>query len=435
MKGLLLLCLLSGGATGLLRGQSTFDTIGLTALRAQDPTLTGSGVIIMQVESAPAPLQFEVNPNAPGQPGKLFAFRSTFGLSGTFPNHVGSESGHSDTVAEDLYGASTGVAPGLRLVANYETNYFYSNLILLREPTRAVVFNQSFEFGPHNASQDQAYDNYISQFHTVVLSGIGNGGAILSPADCYNGIGVAAYGGSSSTGPTADGRCKPDITAPGPVTSFSTPLVSGAAAILIQAGRRLGVDSAAAVDSRTIKALLLTGAVKPSGWTQSTTSPLDPNFGAGLLNIDNSYNELIAGRHPPSALALSRIGHPPLTTGPSIAADRGWDSRAITSTSTEAAVNHYRITTTDTGALIATLVWNRPFASPRINQLSIFVYDSTGTLLASSQSTVDNVQHIYLPSLSAGTYDIEVVKHLGPPGASGVVTPRDAYALAWDFGR
>ena len=62
-------------------------------------------------------------------------------------------------------------------------------------------------------------------------------------------------------------------------------------------------------------------------------------------------------------------------------------------------------------------------------------YDSSGNLLASSISTLDNVQELYLTGLAAGTYEIEVVKATSRYGAPGNIRPADIYALAWDFGR
>lgn len=430
MKRLLLLCALCSSAAGLARGQSTLDTIGVTALEAQDPTLTGSGVIAAQVEGGTNPLQFEVNPESPDQPVKLFGYRSTTGGSGTFPNTVGIESSHADQVGQNFYAQFGGVAPGLRHVANDEVQYFYHSVIEASEPATARVINQSFGFGPHDAAQDQAYDDYIARYHPVVLTAVGNGGPVLSPSDCYNGLGVAAYGGTSSTGPTADGRCKPDITAPAGATSFSTPLVSGAAAILVQAGRRQGANAAAAADSRTVKALLLNGAVKPSGWTNTPMAPLDPTYGAGVLNVFNSYQDLAGGRNEPVLAGLTRdAAHPPLTGGAAGNAERGWDYRSIKSGGSELGVNHYRVATSGSGALVCTLVWNKGYRESRINRLALYIYDAAGNELASSVSTVDNVQHVYLTGLGAGTYEIEVVKTAG--GVSG----RETYALAWDFER
>ena len=147
------------------------------------------------------------------------------------------------------------------------------------------VVNQSFVFFEPDGSQatasdqqaiDSAYDNYAAQYNTLFFSGAGNGtpARVNPPATCYNGIGVGVSDGSSSVGPTIDnGRGKPDIIAPGDATSFSTPHVAGAAAVLLQAALRGdgGSDTNSAADMRTLKALLLNGAVKPADWTNSNT--------------------------------------------------------------------------------------------------------------------------------------------------------------------
>jgi hypothetical protein len=412
----------------------TMATIGVTALLAQDPTITGSGVDAVQGEATGGPGQFEVNPNRPAQPVSLFTWHSSSGSSGTFPNSVGSESDHADFVSQSFYSSTTGVAPGLSHVTNYEMNDFYSSVIQRQVALTAPVVNQSFVFGTHDALVDLTYDDYIARYHSVIASAVGNGGPIYTPADCYNGLGVGAYGGQSSTGPTADGRCKPDITAPSNVTSFSTPLVTGAAALLIQAGSRAGADATVAVDSRTVKALLLTGAVKPSGWTHTAAAPLDHKYGAGVVNVFNSWTDLAAGRIPPVATGLAR-NHLPLTNGTAVAAPRGWDYRTFVSSPSEHGVSHYRFTTSATGALIATLVWNRQERRIKINRLYLYLYDSTGHLLASSTSIVDNVQHLYVASLPPATYELEVLKVAGPIGASGIVSTSETYALAWDFER
>src|SRR5262249_1545219 len=146
---------------------------------------------------------------------------------------------------------------------------------------------------------------YAARYGTLFITGAGNSGSVSSPATCYNGMGVAAYGGNSSIGPTSDGRSKPDITAPASLTSFSTPQVSGAAAVLLQAANRndAGAGTAAdAGDARTLKALLMNGAEKPSDWAHTATAPLDARYGAGVLNLWNSYRQLRGGKQ---AFAIS----------------------------------------------------------------------------------------------------------------------------------
>ena len=52
-------------------------------------------------------------------------------------------------------------------------------------------------------------------------------------------------------------------------------------------------------------------------------------------------------------------------------------------------------------------------------------------MVASSISRVDNVEHIYVPQLPAGRYDLEVLKHGG--GSTNFTTAAETYALAFEF--
>src|SRR5206468_8999465 len=100
-----------------------------------------------------------------------------------------------------------------------------------------------------------------------------------------------------NTGPT--GRVKPDLVAPLGAVSFATPLVSSAATLLVQVASTapLNADPFAA-KPQTIKAVLMAGATKAEfpTWSHTTTVPLDPVYGAGELNVDNSHRVLTAGR-------------------------------------------------------------------------------------------------------------------------------------------
>lgn len=439
----------------LVFGQSTLDQIGVTQLRALDPTLTGTGVYVAQPEattviSGTDQNDFEVNPAAVGQNQSLFTYINSSGSTATvFPNSIGSESGHGDAVGSNFYGSSSGVAPGVSHVDNYDANYFYSNIIeppILGIPPSipAKIVNQSFIFGGQDLTVDQNYDNYVARYNTIFVSGIGNGGAVNSPATSYNGIGVAAYGGASSVGPTTDGRSKPDITAPAGATSFSTPLVAGAAAILVEASLRgdagTGTTSNAA-DSRTIKALLLNGATKPADWTHTVTAPLDARYGSGIVNVYNSYLELRAGEYGFNASTTGTTGSthlPPSNVTASITSLAGWDFNTIArprGNLTTDVTNHYFFDlSSNLGSeyqLTSTLVWNRNLNQTSINNLDLYLYNVdtlTSTLLSSSESTVDNVEQIFVSGLAPGRYDLEVFK-----SSLGAVTGRETYALAFNF--
>src|SRR5262249_36793801 len=158
------------------------------------------------------------------------------------------------------------------------------------------------------------------------------------PSTGYNGMSVGALGGPSSTGPTPDnGRAKPDLVAPAGFTSFSTPLVAGCAAILLQAGARGdgGPGTATeASDARTVQALLLNGAEKPEDWVQVNGAPLDFRYGAGVLNVFNAYQQLQAGKQPFTAATTNTVGEahlPPANAG-TVPGLRGWDFNTISST-------------------------------------------------------------------------------------------------------
>jgi hypothetical protein len=419
---------------------SDLDTIGVTALRQFDPALVGTGVHVAQPEAGSP--YWQVNPAAVGQPESLFTWIAQGGTATSFPNSLGFESGHANQVGGFFYGGFGGVAPAVAHVDSYEAQFFYTNFVVAQNAIPARIVNQSFIFLAETATVELVYDHYADMFGTLFVSGIGNGGPVSAPATCYNGIGVAAFGGLSSIGPTLDGRSKPDIAAPAIATSYSTPLVAGAAAILRQAAQRndAGPDTAsAASDPRTIKALLLNGARKTPGWTHTQTSPLDPNFGAGLLDAYASYGQLRAGKQGPASTTTFLIGGPhlPPASATYTRLRRGWDFNTISASVTRDAVNHYCFEVTAAAprefTFSGTVTWHRHSGETMINDLNLFLYNTDSNLLvASSESLVDNVEHICATNLPPGRYNLQVFKRGGPPLST--VSSEETYALAFEFG-
>jgi len=422
------------------------DTIGATLLWQLDPALKGASVSVAQVEApgTAVPPDFEVSPDAVGQPASLFTWISDLGSANSFPNSVGGVSAHANLVGGNFFGLTTSPAPQVSHVDNYDANYFVNNFIL--DPTQpsipARVANQSWIDPGQEATLDPPYDNYAARYGTIFCSGVGNGGNVATPGTCYNGLGVGVYGSSSAVGPTPDGRCKPDLVAPdvaqapSSANSYSIPYVAGAAAVLIQAANRGdGGANTNAADLRTIKALLLNGAVKPADWTNSTTSPLDLRYGAGILNLFNSWNQLKGGRHSwiETSSNSPETPHPPGANPNNEPVLTGWDYNSITNGGSGPnqldQVNHYYFLVTNASTLTATLVWNRQQSMTSINDLNLFVYDtSTSNLVASSVSSVDNVEQIFLTTLPAGRYDLQVQKAVSPR-----VSRAETYALAFEF--
>lgn len=444
---LLVAGLFLSATTSHIRGNN-LEIIGIELLRTVDPSLQGAGVHVAHVESnlGGSPPAFEVNPSAVGQPASLFTYISGTGTATAYPNSVGFDSWHAIAVGNLFYGTTNGVAPMLSHVDNYEAGHFYQTFIStpLRPSIPARIVNQSFVLTSiQQQTVDQQYDNYAGQRNVLFVSGVGNGavtgngGFVNAPATCYNGIGVGAKDGPSSFGPTLDnGRSKPDLIAPGTATSWSTPLVSGGAAVLMQAGGRGdgGPATNDATDIRTIKALLLNGAIKPTNWSHTSTRPLDTNYGAGVLNVFNSYSQLTGGKQ--SFIESTTHSNDDLqllgTNLNNIASLSGWDLANINSTVSQARVNHYYFELTNVASggytVTATLAWNRRLNESDVNDLNLFLYDLSGNLVAASTSSVDNVEHLYLPQVPPGRYDLQVWKR-GGSGNSGTET----YALAFEM--
>ncbi|MDB6066173.1 MAG: Fibronectin type domain protein [Pedosphaera sp.] len=422
---------------------STFDTIGLTLLRNVTLGLDGTDIPVAQVEAnTPA---WQVNPAANGVALAMtpFTYYASNATTIVFPNPIGAESVHGDHVAAVFYGLPGGVLTNVPQVDNYEAGYFFFTVVPWLVPVSDPVVNQSFNVTGITAMQQQIYDtyydNYAAQAGTLFVSAVGNGGPVNPPSTCYNGIAVGAYNGATSTGPTPDNaRAKPDISAPADATSFSTPLVSGAAALLIQAGTRGdgGSDLNAATDIRTIKALLLNGAVKPADWSAPSPSPLDPVYGAGVLNIFNSYKQLTGGKRGFTVSTTVPLGaaHPPAAATGTVSVLSGWDFNNTTSTATNDGINHYYFNLTNAagqGAFTGTmtLAWNRQPGKSYPNNLDLFLYNTTsGALVGVSTSRVDNVEHIYISQLPQGRYDLQVLKHGGLS-----VSATETYALAFEY--
>src|SRR5438034_5068455 len=182
------------------------DPVGVTFLRSLDGSLTGSGVSVIQAEAPVSGTAWEVSPSAVGLPSSLFTWISGTATNvGIFTNSSGTESFHADEVGNDFYGSGGGVAPGLAHIDNYEAGHFYNSRVQLLTAISGKIVNQSFIFAGPTTTYDQNYDNYAARWGTLFVSGAGNSGPPSAPATCYNGLAVAAYGGSSSTGPTADG--------------------------------------------------------------------------------------------------------------------------------------------------------------------------------------------------------------------------------------
>ena len=438
-------------ALGRVARASNLDTIGVTSLRAVTTNLNGAGITVGQAEAGyESATNWQDDPGVADQPANRFTFfygtppYVLVSSANTYPNALGGPSGHANGVAGIFFGLTGGVATNVAHVNDYEANTFINHYVNLGNTIPERIVNQSFTYGTNDVSVDQIYDNYAAQNGVLFVTGAGFAGQpVYSPATCYNGIGVGTAAYDTPPGPTPDGRSKPDLIAPDySETSYTTPQVAGAAALLMQAGLRGDGGSATnlAVDLRTLKALLLNGAVKQAGWTNSSATPLHPRYGAGMLNVLNSYYQLTGGKRSyiVSASVTVNSPHPPTGAAGAVSVLNGWDFNTNSSGKFPTqfdTVNHYYFDVTNSapGAKFiatATLAWNRQSGQTAINNLNLFLYNTANSnLVLCSTSVVDNVEHIYVSNLAQGRYDLQVWK----AGGSGIVSAAEPYALVFAF--
>jgi len=437
---------------------ANLDTIGLTELLARQPSLDGSGLTVAQVEAPTSVTQdpvtgvitnetYQPNPASAGQAASKFSYYDATNPAFNNPGDFSSSqnSGHANTVANGYYDVTTGVATDVDEILVFSANTFANNYLFQGIDINASIINQSFIFGEFSEPIDQAYDNYAALYDTLFVNGLNNGSttAIPSPATMFNGISVGRIDLIHSLGPT-DGRSKPDVIAPGTATSFATPYVSGSAAVLIEAANleHGGIGTAAdASDIRTVKALILNGAVKDEIWSNTETQPLDSRRGAGILNINNSHLQLEGGQHSSIESVNQAIAstYPPSGTLPTnnIASNIGWNYATITNASNGPNQNTDRIdnyyfdipSTSLLSDVTASLVWLRQTSQSNVNNLDLILYNAdTGDVVEQSISTVDNIEHIHIENLISGRYMLQVIKR-----TTNRVSISEDYALAFNF--
>jgi len=367
---------------------------------------------------------------------------------------------------------------------SYEFWHFLTNNIFPHSPPDADIVTASFG----TQFEDwwtRGIESMVEQYGLIVVAGIGNGSNVYDPL-LYPGAGANVIGvgvvnsvkteslatnlahfslpfpGHSSLGPTADGRCKPDIVAPGNClaadtndpnryeptgnwSSFSTPIVAGTIGLLVQKAKEdPNLSPAIALEGGNcvIKAILLNSAKKLPYWHKGQLqkdddheAPLDYIQGAGMVNALGAYKHLIAG--------LTKPGDVPTT---------GWDNNQLQSyglltEKSKNLQNIYKITLTEPADkfITATAVWNKhynsvyPFepmpdkdADLRLELWAIDPNDPTNDyLLDYSDSRVDNVEHIYAQGDANYTnYELVVIfSNIDDPNQ---IPTAERYGLAWN---
>jgi hypothetical protein len=464
---------------------------GIYGLRDADATLNGAGVKIALIcrsmtYNTDGEPQYDYRPNIEHDcfAGKQISFVDDSGQQpGISP--------HSTAICSILFGQDAdgyypqvgpfkfeGIAPAAEADV-YEFWYFLFNNVLCGVPPDADVVTASMG----SQSEDwwtRGIESLVEQYGLVIVAGIGNGldadDPLLYPGASANVIGVGvvdsvdsddpavnlsrlalAYPDHSSFGPTADGRCKPDLVAPGNClaananepngyeatgswSSFSTPIVAGTVGLLVQkAARDPNLSSALSIrgGNCVIKSILMNSATKLPYWHKGrlTTdddhqAPLDCVQGAGMLNATGAFRHLTAGENNP--------GDVPTT---------GWDMGHLDENRPASNVYTINLEKPADKLITITTAWNKhydsnyPFeAMPEEDtnlRLELWAVNANDPnkdyLLDYSDSSTDNVEHIHCRADANYTnYEIVVshAKAVDPNRAGQLQT----YGLAWNVG-
>ena len=400
--------------------QAWLDDVGYTELinRYGGAITNGAGVNAMVAE-------------APDGGGDYFPDTSSSNFSGkTLIDGTGTSTGlnsHTNSVSTNFFGNTTSIARDITNVTLYDANDYINRGLGVASGNDP--FGDSFDVGNHsyigNGLTDaeatdilQRFDFVINRDNTVMVVGANNSndGTASTPdllAPSYNAITVGLTNGEHSRGATTfygSGRFKPQLVAPhgtntaNSFTSFSTPMVTGAAALL-----RGQATSSNAEQNEVIKSLLFAGATKDkfADWDRTSTRPIDEIFGFGELNVLNSYEMLIGGEFNGE------------TANPATASDLlGWDYGNFNGSDDL----FYEFELTSISDLSAALTWNIDVvdtdatsgfsASTTLANLDLSLFDSSGSFLGlladESIGTDDNIEHLYTENLGPGTYTLRV---------------------------
>lgn len=448
------------------------DDIGYTQLKSEQGVNIpdGSGVPVTHAESATSfvgnnPVYLPDSSNSEFS-GKAITAKS--GLdAGTF-------SAHATGVGRTFYGSTSSIAPGINLVDAFWADDWLQDGFLRLWGMKPLV--SSSRITNHSWVGDagvSANSDLLRRMDWVVATdefiqcvGIKNNASANSPlmSSAYNVIAVGKSDGLNGFG-TADididyvpGRTRPELVAPKSTSSSATPVVAASAALLMEYGQNnpgLSTDPAETSTSNrngdtiyntgrseVIKAILMAGADRSTANTSAaditdyriasanqTTNGLDSRFGAGQVNIYNSFQIVQAGeQNSDEDIGAGNIGTEGFDYDPSFGGSGGSNSTA----------SYYFSTGTNQAMLSATLAWNIYIdggngpdfsGSAELYDLDLFLYDITGSqiLLESSLSALDNTETIWAPLAAGKDYLLQVVPK------SGQGTFNWDYALAWQM--
>ena len=359
---------------------------------------------------------------------------------------------HATSVGRLFYGRERSIAPGITEIHNYEATNWLVRVLRAGQPRLPKapgcrIVNHSWIAQTQSSvlnSDILRRTDWLSE-HTPLLEvvGIGNENTnrpLLGSA--YNVISVGRTDGHHGLGTVAvdtvydAGRAQPLIVAPMSTVSAAVPVVAAAAAVLIDLARQINAPD----NNDVIKAVLMAGAdrrtdngtgaeiedyrVTPEN---RTDNGLDRRYGAGQVNIANSYAIIAAGQHHGLEKSASkRNGVAP--TGFDDVAHFGGAHSAPRELDyhIDAVAPHHK--------LAAALVWDLDVEPARaggawrtgLHNLDLSLYDESRQRdVIDSASLGQNTENIYTDLIPGHRYRLRVTTAADEPAFDG------RYAIAW----
>ena len=407
---------------------------------------TGAGVKVMQVEAGET--AYAPNTTSTQFAGKTFRFPCTASIS---------PSGHATWVGSLFYGAGS-MAPGIRTITSYGFSDWIKSLfhpLVSVPPNSSRIVNQSLVGNGNNALQTgiilRLVDRQVQRKELIQVVAMGNGpgvNALFNSA--YNVITVGKCSGNLDYGSKPvdlvyrAGRTRPDVVAPESTTSAATPEVSATVALLVETGHKgallLSRSSAMitgigtvynAERAATIKAALMAGADRVTHNSpgkgdiadyrsagHQTNNGLDERFGAGQVNVLNSYQIIAAGEQNSLEDGGVNAGVIGLNGFDYDNAFGGFLSSNKTAT--------YKFHATTDSKLSASLVWNMKVTNDGtlgtgLPNLILELFDVTSqSISAFSSSTYDNTENIWVDLAMGHSYEL-------------LVKSAEANYFSWDY--
>jgi hypothetical protein len=344
-----------------------------------------------------------------------------------------------------------GAAPGADIHSariadsnNTMTNVFLTDALdelVIEQDCRVIVTGVQSAFTPDGDSLwTKMYDYYASEYDVVFANAAGNGApAVTIFGDAYNGIttgglavtepdvylkvGTGDYPlTGSNSGPTVDGRRKPDIVAPSEdqmlpaassdtvwaevgsalgETSYSGPQTAGVAAVLL--GAADGTGDADDNQSEVIKAVIVNSAFgNINDKDNNPTNPADPN---NTWHSDRGYGRIDALR------AYELLSADKVAEGGDITQAKGWAYDTMMPFGEHA----YSILGARNERLVLTVTWHRQISrdgyaftdesAPKFN-LDLTIKDPNGVIIFSEANTLDNLEKVDLLLEKDGMYEV-----------------------------